>query len=216
MILPPMGTPGKCPAHCRNWKPEHDDFLVKNYSVMDIADIAAVLNRTASAVEGRSKYLRAKGFPVPYRSKNKPLTLKERQFIRDNRYTMTARQMAVRLNRHKVTITKTARKMGVSLRKLGDNNPCTRYKDEDVRLIRALRECTPPHNIPRNWQEVRHVKEHCRKAIPSSLHGRRSHRAGVPPAMTTYKNRLPQSALMGYIFPAPYKTGAGIGTPQLS
>ncbi|HAF2130365.1 TPA: AsnC family protein [Salmonella enterica] len=144
MILKPLGTPGKCPAHCRNWKPEHDDFLVKNYSVMDIADIAAVLNRTASAVEERSKYLRAKGFPVPYRSKNKPLTLKERQFIRDNRYTMTARQMAARLNRHKVTITKTARKMGISLRKLGDYNPCTRYKDEDVRLIRALRECTPP------------------------------------------------------------------------
>lgn len=31
--------------------------------------------------------------------------------------------------------------------------------------------------------------------------------------MTTYKNRLPLSALMGYIFPAPHKTGAGIGTP---
>ncbi|HAF4922678.1 TPA: hypothetical protein G8L97_000785 [Salmonella enterica] len=27
--------------------------------------------------------------------------------------------------------------------------------------------------------------------------------------MTTYKNRLPPSALMGYISPAPYKTGAG-------
>ncbi|HCM4642889.1 TPA: ash family protein [Salmonella enterica subsp. enterica serovar Panama] len=32
--------------------------------------------------------------------------------------------------------------------------------------------------------------------------------------MTTYKNRLPQSALMGYISPAPHKTGAGIETPQ--
>ncbi|ECF8073716.1 hypothetical protein CWU58_11550 [Salmonella enterica] len=30
--------------------------------------------------------------------------------------------------------------------------------------------------------------------------------------MTTYKNRLPQSALMGYISPAPHKTGAGITT----
>ncbi|ECZ0009770.1 ash family protein [Salmonella enterica subsp. enterica] len=29
----------------------------------------------------------------------------------------------------------------------------------------------------------------------------------------TYKNRLPQSALMGYISPAPHKTGAGIETP---
>ncbi|EOF5747691.1 hypothetical protein ACK1YF_004982, partial [Salmonella enterica] len=32
--------------------------------------------------------------------------------------------------------------------------------------------------------------------------------------MTTHKNRLPPSALMGYISPAPHKTGAGIGTPQ--
>ncbi|HAK8943111.1 TPA: hypothetical protein H2X82_001468 [Salmonella enterica] len=32
--------------------------------------------------------------------------------------------------------------------------------------------------------------------------------------MTTYKNRLPQSALMGYISPAPHKTGAGNSTPQ--
>ncbi|EAQ4447105.1 hypothetical protein FAN38_01415 [Salmonella enterica] len=31
--------------------------------------------------------------------------------------------------------------------------------------------------------------------------------------MTTYKNRLPQSAFMGYISPAPHKTGAGIETP---
>ncbi|EGF0850589.1 ash family protein [Salmonella enterica] len=31
--------------------------------------------------------------------------------------------------------------------------------------------------------------------------------------MTTYKNRLPQSALMGYIFPAPHKTGAGPANP---
>ncbi|EPF6996810.1 ash family protein, partial [Salmonella enterica subsp. enterica serovar Poona] len=31
--------------------------------------------------------------------------------------------------------------------------------------------------------------------------------------MLTYKNRLPPSALMGYISPAPHKTGAGILNP---
>ncbi|EAX2514330.1 hypothetical protein AIQ50_18285, partial [Salmonella enterica] len=31
--------------------------------------------------------------------------------------------------------------------------------------------------------------------------------------MTTHKNRLLPSALMGYISPAPHKTGAGIETP---
>ncbi|EEO7833692.1 ash family protein [Salmonella enterica] len=34
--------------------------------------------------------------------------------------------------------------------------------------------------------------------------------------MTTYKNRLLQSALMGYISPAPHKTGAGISTPTFN
>ncbi|ELK2415916.1 ash family protein [Salmonella enterica] len=32
--------------------------------------------------------------------------------------------------------------------------------------------------------------------------------------MTTYKNRLPAFGALGYISPAPHKTGAGIGTPQ--
>ncbi|ECQ2296979.1 hypothetical protein FZ232_08795 [Salmonella enterica] len=112
MILKPMGIPGVCPAHLRVWTSEHDEFLVKNYSVMGIADIAAVLNRTASAVECRAGSLRSKGIPVPYRSKNKPLTLKEKRFIRDNRYTMTAPQMAARLNRHEVTIKKSSKKNG--------------------------------------------------------------------------------------------------------
>ncbi|ATI90384.1 hypothetical protein F8762_08000 [Salmonella enterica] len=34
--------------------------------------------------------------------------------------------------------------------------------------------------------------------------------------MTTYKNRLPPSVLMGYISPAPHKTGAGHATPLLT
>ncbi|EKH8499466.1 ash family protein [Salmonella enterica] len=34
--------------------------------------------------------------------------------------------------------------------------------------------------------------------------------------MTTYKNRLPPSALMGYIPPAPHKTGAGFRTPMIT
>ncbi|HBB6657926.1 TPA: ash family protein [Salmonella enterica] len=32
--------------------------------------------------------------------------------------------------------------------------------------------------------------------------------------MTTYKNRLPAFGALGYISPAPHKTGAGIGTPM--
>ncbi|EKT2304121.1 ash family protein [Salmonella enterica] len=34
--------------------------------------------------------------------------------------------------------------------------------------------------------------------------------------MTTYKNRLPAFGALGYISPAPHKTGAGISTPQIN
>ncbi|EFR9487135.1 ash family protein [Salmonella enterica] len=34
--------------------------------------------------------------------------------------------------------------------------------------------------------------------------------------MTTYKNSLPPSALMGYISPAPHKTGAGFSSPLIT
>ncbi|ELF4590766.1 ash family protein [Salmonella enterica] len=34
--------------------------------------------------------------------------------------------------------------------------------------------------------------------------------------MTTYKNRLPAFGALGYISPAPHKTGAGIGTPLIT
>ncbi|HIB1367991.1 TPA: AsnC family protein [Salmonella enterica subsp. enterica serovar Muenchen] len=168
MILKPMGIPGRCPVCVRAWTSDSDEFLVKNYSVMEIVDIAAELNRTPSAVEYRTRSLRSKGIPVPYRNKNKPLTLKEKRFIRDNRYTMTAPQMAARLNRHEVTIKRTARKMKVSLRKLGDYNPCTRYKDEDVRLIRDLRD----DKNPMTYREISGKFEISRRTAERLYHRR--------------------------------------------
>ncbi|EFS4423048.1 AsnC family protein [Salmonella enterica] len=142
MILKPMGIPGVYPKHQRGWTKEESDFLVKNYGIISVADIAVATGRTTRAVEGKIALLRGKGIP-PSR-KNSPLTQKEKSFIRDNRYLMSASRMAKILGRHEMTIRKVARRMGVSLRKLGDYNPSTRYKDEDVRLIRALREDTPP------------------------------------------------------------------------
>lgn len=144
MHLKPMGIPGVCPKHVRAWTSEHDEFLIKNYSVLEIADIAALLNRTVTAIESRSRVLRNKGISVPYRSKNRPLTLSERRFIQDNRHAMTAPQIAAYLNRHEVTIKRIARKMGLSLQKLGDYHHSVRYSDEDVHLIRALRESENP------------------------------------------------------------------------
>lgn len=31
MILKPMGTPGKCPAHERAWTPEEEELVIRAY-----------------------------------------------------------------------------------------------------------------------------------------------------------------------------------------
>ncbi|EAM2929452.1 hypothetical protein Q3P76_003135 [Salmonella enterica] len=38
MILKPMGTPGKCPAHLRAWTAEDDELLINLYPSMKKAE----------------------------------------------------------------------------------------------------------------------------------------------------------------------------------
>ncbi|EJB9128603.1 AsnC family protein, partial [Salmonella enterica] len=51
MILKPMRTPGKCPAHLRTWTPEEDELLVTLYPHMTSAQIATMQDRSIKAVE---------------------------------------------------------------------------------------------------------------------------------------------------------------------
>ncbi|HCM4642890.1 TPA: AsnC family protein [Salmonella enterica subsp. enterica serovar Panama] len=137
MILKPMGTPGKCPAHVRPWTAEDDELLINLYPSMKKKQVAIVLGRTASAVAHRVLLLQDMG-RLPY--KKPRLTPEQRRFIRDNCRTMTIKTVAALLGKSESTIKYTNRATGVSYQKCGDTHPRTKYPDSDVELIRQLRD----------------------------------------------------------------------------
>ncbi|HIF3098364.1 TPA: AsnC family protein [Salmonella enterica] len=144
MILPPMGTLGKCPAHLRPWTAEEDELLINLYGKKTVAEIAACLpapGRSFYAVKFRIRELRQR-FPERFGYINHPWTPEHDRFLRRNRYTMTAKEIGNRLTprRTEKSVTRRAKRLGISLYKCGDNLPQTRYKDEDVKLLRALRD----------------------------------------------------------------------------
>ncbi|EDA0232251.1 AsnC family protein [Salmonella enterica] len=141
MLLKPMGTPGKCPAHCRAWTPEEDELLVNLYPSMTHNQIAITMGRSVSSVSHRVTLLREQG-RIPY--KHHPLTPAQRRFIRDNRHTMTIKAVATTLGVCVSTVKYAARTMGISYHKYGDIHPRTKHPDSDIELIRQLRD---EHNL---------------------------------------------------------------------
>ncbi|HFD1045422.1 TPA: AsnC family protein [Salmonella enterica subsp. enterica serovar Kentucky] len=137
IMLPLMGRPGKCPAHCRPWTQDEEKQLIALYPSMTYAEIATRLNRGAPAVGCRARMLRLAG-RLPY--KRRPFTPEDDAFIRDNRHAMTADEIAVHLDRARAVINLRASMIGVSLFKCGDLNPHTKHTDEDVMFIRELRD----------------------------------------------------------------------------
>ncbi|EEG5394310.1 AsnC family protein [Salmonella enterica subsp. enterica] len=141
MHLKPMGTPGKCPAHCRTWTPEEDELLVNLYPSMTCNQIAITIGRSVSSVSHRVTLLREQE-RIPY--KHRPLTPAQHRFIRDNRHTMTIKAVATTLGVGVSTVKYAARTMGISYRKYGDMHPRTKYPDSDIEFIRQLRD---EHNL---------------------------------------------------------------------
>ncbi|HAK8205241.1 TPA: AsnC family protein, partial [Salmonella enterica] len=144
MILKPRGTPGKCPAHVRAWTPEEDELLINLHGKKTAAEIAARLpapGRSISAVRGRT-YILSKRFPDRFDYICHPWTPEDDRFLRRNCHTMTAKEIGNRLTprRTQRAVTLRAYRLGISLFKCGDNHPRARYKDEDVKLLRELRD----------------------------------------------------------------------------
>lgn len=144
IILPLMGRPGKCPAHVRPWTPEEDELLIKLHGKKTAVEIAARLpapGRTIYAVRRRTDILR-KLFPDRFDYICHPWTPEDDRFLRRNCHTMTAKEIGNRLTprRTEDAVTGRAAYLGVSLYKCGDNLSYTRHKDEDVKLLRELRD----------------------------------------------------------------------------
>ncbi|HFW3090560.1 TPA: SANT/Myb-like DNA-binding domain-containing protein [Salmonella enterica subsp. enterica serovar Reading] len=144
MILKPMRTPGECPAHLRPWTPEEDELLINLYGKKTVAEMVKLLpppGRSFYAVKSRLKGLRER-FPEKIGRISHLWTPKDDRFLRKNSYTMTAEEIGNRLTprRTKDAVIGRAVRLGISLYKCGDNLPRTRHKDEDVILIRELRD----------------------------------------------------------------------------
>ncbi|EIE7939077.1 AsnC family protein [Salmonella enterica] len=144
MRLKPMGTPGKCPAHLSPWTPEEDELLVNLHGKKTTAEIAARLpapGRSFYAVQSRISELR-KRFPELFGRIRHLWTPKDDRFLRKNCHTMTAKEIGNRLTprRTEKAVIGRAVRLGISLYKCGDNLPQTRHKDEDVKLLRELRD----------------------------------------------------------------------------
>ncbi|EBQ4754820.1 AsnC family protein [Salmonella enterica subsp. diarizonae] len=138
MILPPMGTPGKCPAHAREWTPEEEETLICLYPDRTVREIATQLGRTKAAVQFRAVRLRREG-RLDY--KHKPFTPEQDALIRAARHSMTLSEVAAHLGRKsRSTIANHIKRLGITYRKYGDLNHFTKHPDSDVELIRALRD----------------------------------------------------------------------------
>ncbi|WP_430489417.1 AsnC family protein [Salmonella enterica] len=136
ILLKHMGTPGKCPAHCRAWTPEEDELLVNLYPHMTGAQVAALLGNTKGSVRFRATRLRHEG---RLGHKHNQFTPEQDAFIRTHRHSMTLAEVAAHLGRKsRHDIANRTKKLGVTYCKYGDLNPLTKYSDSDVGLIRAL------------------------------------------------------------------------------
>ncbi|ENY5857457.1 SANT/Myb-like DNA-binding domain-containing protein [Salmonella enterica subsp. enterica serovar Bareilly] len=144
MLLKPMGTPGKCPAHERAWTPEEEELVISLYGKKSLTEIAALLpepGRSADAVAHKLQFLRER-LPDQIGYMRPRYTQEQDNFIRKNCHTMTAEEIGNQLTprRTKDSVMHRARRLGISLYKCGDNSPHTKYEDEDVELIRGLRD----------------------------------------------------------------------------
>ncbi|MGG5961867.1 AsnC family protein [Salmonella enterica] len=144
MLLKPMRKPGECPAHHRPWTEAEDELLVNLYGKKTVAEMVKLLpapGRSFYAVKTRLRVLRER-FPDLISHIRHPWTQKQDNFLRKNSHTMTAEEIGNRLTprRTEDAVTSRAVRLGISLYKCGDNLPHTRHKDEDVILIRELRD----------------------------------------------------------------------------
>lgn len=144
MLLKPVGTPGQCPAHRRPWTAAEDELLINLYGKKTTAEITKLLpapGRSFYAVKTRLRDLRER-FPELIGYIRHSWTQEHDNFLRKNRHTMTAKEIGNRLTprRTESAVMSRAIYLGISLYKCGDNLPCTRHKDEDVELLRELRD----------------------------------------------------------------------------
>ncbi|HHI5024604.1 TPA: DNA-binding protein [Vibrio parahaemolyticus] len=127
---------GKKGAIASGSKPYSDfetSYLIQNYGVISLKQIALDLNRTYYSVVDKRKKL---GLKFDSRSYSQ----EEDQFIREHCLKLTQYEVAKSLNRSRESVAARAIRLGVRFIKVGDASPLTIHPQEDVEMMRELRE----------------------------------------------------------------------------
>lgn len=171
MILQPMGRKGRALAHVRAWTPEEDALLIALYPSNPVKDIAVRVKRSFWGIHNRIAVLRSTQ-PELLKYKRHRFTPDEDRFIRKNARTMTAKQIGEYLGRGRDSVHDRARYIGVSLKKYGELLPFTRISDDDVRLIRELRDAESPRRL--TFREIGEKFELSEGTVSFIYHRRRT------------------------------------------
>ncbi|MFW7525319.1 hypothetical protein ACODM8_14450 [Vibrio ostreicida] len=108
-------------------------YLIGNYGVISLKQIAKHLGRTYYSVVDKRKKL-ALQYDINF------FTEKEDHYIRANALKLTQLQVANNLGRTRSSIARRAILLGVRFIKASDDSPKTKYPQEDIELIRDLRD----------------------------------------------------------------------------
>lgn len=148
-ILPSM-TKGKgARAYITEWTVEEEALLVRLYETMTTVEIAPFFpRRTERAIAAHLSVMRKRaqgGSPqlLP-KSKSVHFSKEHDRFIIMHHAERSLAWIAEQLGRTDHSIRARGHKLGVRFRKLGDANPRNKYSDEQVRLVRAMRDGDGP------------------------------------------------------------------------
>ncbi|QIA63316.1 hypothetical protein GT360_07225 [Vibrio astriarenae] len=115
------------------YSPEDTQYLIDNYGVLSLKQIALDLNRTYYSVVDKRKEL-------GLRPNRNFFTEQEDDFILANVLVLSLREVAEQLGRSKGAISMRAKRLGVSYFKVADDSFFTKFPQEDINMIRDLRD----------------------------------------------------------------------------
>lgn len=127
---------GKKGAIASGAKPYSDfelDYLIQNYGTMPLKQIALDLNRTYYSVVDKRKKL-------GLRFVDKRYSYHEDEVIRKHCSELTLLEVAKILNRSRASVNFRAARLGLRFIKVADASPKTIYPQEDIEMIRELRD----------------------------------------------------------------------------
>ncbi|WP_419237598.1 DNA-binding protein [Photobacterium leiognathi subsp. mandapamensis] len=127
-----LGIKGCLKSGHRPYDESELQYLIDNYGVISLKQIAIDLGRTYySVVDKRQKLIEHN---VSFYTKD------EDNFIRNNANKLTSYAVAKKLNRTRASVAQRAARLGVLFIKVSDASPKTIYPQEDIDLIRELRD----------------------------------------------------------------------------